>query len=522
VKLSTAAASLSPVLKIFDTDDYLADGYSYTIGKNRDIVVDLQSMYDANGNKIDPSHIYLVGFTTNGTGYLKISEAFLSNDGSTPIATEPVDKQVTIDVNGTSRTYGLYVPIGVQKDAPLVISLHGMGGHSTDKQPFSSDVADSQGCIVAYPQGEQLSFFGSLYPGWRSTGETSVDIDFLKAVIENVAANYSIDRKRVYCCGFSNGGMMTYTAANVASDIFAAYASISGFPLNEFHLHHTGARPVPFLHIHGKSDDFVKYSLVPTIVYDMVARNGSIPVPEKSSVSGVYDRSVFSAGKGGFPFVYYEVDNMGHEPFTTHTEEGSSALTMWNFMSQYTLDSPCDTTLKWHPYVQLDGWMPKQHGWLINSGSYLLLFGREQSTDANQNVYPSLQFDNGRYKLCIRTEGDTDKTYTVKLQKLTGKRPVVINKEVRVGEDATLLFEITDGWGEYKLTVTRGASTDDITVKELAVYTATDAEFTSISSCKSSQEVSHYYTPSGIPVARPVKGINLVVDKQGGARKVIY
>jgi hypothetical protein len=137
-------------------------------------------------------------------------------------------------------------------------------------------------------------------------------------------------------------------------------------------------------------------------------------------------------------------------------------------------------------------------------------------------VYPSLQFDNGRYKLCIRTEGDTDKTYTVKLQKLTGKRPVVINKEVRVGEDATLLFEITDGWGEYKLTVTRGASTDDITVKELAVYTATDAEFTSISSCKSSQEVSHYYTPSGIPVARPVKGINLVVDKQGGARKVIY
>lgn len=439
---------------------------------------------------------------------------------------ETVDKQVSIDVNGATRTYGLYVPANVQKDAPLVISLHGMGGHSTDKQPFSSEVADSQGCIVAYPQGDQLSFFGSLYPGWRSTGETSVDIDFLKAVIEDVAANYSIDRKRIYCCGFSNGGMMTYTAANVASDVFAAYASISGFPLNEFHLHHTGARPVPFLHIHGKNDDFVKYSLVPTIVYDMVARNGSLPVPEKSSVTGSFDKSVFPAGEGGFPYVYYEVDNMGHEPSTSNTEEGNSALTMWNFMSQYTLDSPCDTTLKWHPYIQLEGWTPKQHGWLINSGSYLLLFGREQSTDSNQNVYPSLQFDNGRYKLRIRTEGDADKTYTVKLQKLTGKRTVVLNREVRVGEDATLLFEVTDGWGEYKLTVTRSASTDDITVKDLAIYSAKEEEFTSIASCNASLGLNscapQYYTPSGLPVTRPVKGINFVVDKQGGTRKVIY
>jgi predicted esterase len=526
VKLTTAATSLSPVLKIFDKDDYLADGYSYTIGKNRDIVIDLQAMYDANGNKVDPSHIYMVGFTTNGTGYLKISDAFLSNDGTTPIAKEPVDEQVSIDVNGVTRTYGLYVPANVQKNAPLVMSLHGVGGHSTDKQPLSSEVADSRGCIVVYPQGESLSFFGSMYPGWRSTGETSTDIDFLKAVIEDVAAKYSIDRKRIYCCGFSNGGMMTYTVANVASDVFAAYASISGFPLNEFHLRHTGARPVPFLHIHGKNDDFVKYSLVPTIVYDMVARNGSLPVPETGSVTGSYDKSVFPAGEGGFPFVYYEVDNMGHEPFTTYTEEGSSVLTMWNFMSQYSLDSPCDTTLKWHPYVQLDGWTPKQHGWLINSGSYLLLFGREQSTDANQNVYPSLQFDNGKYKLCIRAEGDADKTYTVKLQKLTGKRTVVMNREVRVGEDVTLLFEITDGWGEYKLTVTRSASTDNISIKELAVYTATEEELTSIASYPSSSAIDkgipQYYTPSGIPVARPVKGVNLVVDKQGGTRKVLY
>ena len=131
---------------------------------------------------------------------------------------------------------------------------------------------------------------------------------------------------------------MTYAMSNVCSDEIAAFASISGYPINEFHLRHTGARPVPFLHIHGKADDFVKYSLVPTIVDEMVARLGANPVPT-TTTGNKYTKSVYAAGDGSFPYVYYEIDGMGHNDFTANIEDGSSAKTMWNFFKQYTLDS---------------------------------------------------------------------------------------------------------------------------------------------------------------------------------------
>lgn len=53
--------------------------------------------------------------------------------------------------------------------------------------------------------------------GWTSTGEENFDTEFLKAVVEDVDAKYTLDRQRLYCCGFSNGGMMTYVMANTCS-----------------------------------------------------------------------------------------------------------------------------------------------------------------------------------------------------------------------------------------------------------------------------------------------------------------
>ena len=238
------------------------------------------------------------------------------------------NKKVTITVGNDTREYWLYVPNNVTDNAPLVLSLHGAGGHDTDKSPFRTDVADKEGCIVAYPQGLNTVFpglGGMTAPGWSAYGEENFDTDFLKAVVEDVASKYSIDRNRLYCCGFSNGGMMTYVMANTCSLQFAAFAAISGYPINEFHLHHTSARPVPFLHIHGKNDDFVKYSLVPNVIDNMVARNGANPVPQKTVKSGKYTKSIYEAGEGGFPIIYYEIDGMGHSPFTNSTSSVKGA-----------------------------------------------------------------------------------------------------------------------------------------------------------------------------------------------------
>lgn len=383
------------------------------------------------------------------------------------------DEKVTISVEGDSREYWLYVPDNVKENAPLVLSLHGAGGQCTHKSPFRTDVADKEGCIVAYPQGKMTTFpgLGGMQTfGWSAYGEENFDTDFLKAVVEDVASKYTIDRKRLYCCGFSNGGMMTYVMANTCSNQFAAFAAISGYPINEFHLHHTSWRPVPFLHIHGKNDDFVRYALVPNIIDNMVARNGANPMPQRSSQSGKYDKSIYEAGKGGFPVIFYEVDGMGHFDFTNNTEDGSSAQTMWNFFRQYTLDAPCDATLKWSPRIETEGYEPQNHGWTVNEGTTLLHFGGDQKTGANQNVYRSLQFRTGSYKLCFQSKGKKSLSIGVKIQKLTDQKNTVLETNVKAGKAVELPFDITDGWGEYEITFTRPTATDDITISNIAVF----------------------------------------------------
>lgn len=427
-----------------------------------------------------------------------------------------VDKAVNIKVDGKSRKYRLYVPNNVKENTALVFCLHGTGGSSDNKQPSFDTIANSEGIIVVYGHGNNIYFpvFGATLPGWNSTGEMSEDIDYIKAIIEDVASNYSIDRKRIYCCGFSNGGMMTYTVANLLGDVFAAFASISGYPINEFHLHHTGARPVPFLHIHGKSDDFVKYSLVPKIIDNMVARNGAIPVPTVETKSGKYKKSVYAACEGGFPIVFYEVDGMGHEPATSNTEDGNSSKTMWNFMKQYTLDDACDRTLKWRPCIEQEGWEPSKHGWTLNSGKIICSFGKEQKTNANANVYPSLQFIEGDYRLTFNAIGEAGKQITVTLKRLAGKKDVVFEKTVEVGENRTIDFSIPDEWAEFNISFTKADETDNIQITGIGIHSIGNQ--TGINDVRSdtAPRSSGIYSLSGTRTDHPRPGINIIDGKK--------
>lgn len=380
-----------------------------------------------------------------------------------------VEKQIT--VNGKDRKYILYVPDNVKDNAPLVVSLHGAGGHDTDRSPFRTTVADSKGCIVVYPQGVDQFFpvFGGYIPGWNSTGEKNEERDFFEAIIDEVKKEYNIDSDRVYCCGFSNGGMMTYANASASSDLFAAFASISGFQLNEFHHHITGQRPVPFMHIHGKSDDFVKYSCMPVIRDNMVARNGCNPIPQVTEIDGKFTKSVYEAGEGGFPYVYYEIDGMGHNDHTDKTEEGNSALTMWNFMSQYTRTDACDKTLKWRLNIDEEGFMPELHSWKISNGGKTFRYGvAKKDNNADNNVYPSLQFEGGDYKLIFDSKGQEGNHIQIKLTSLKDGS-TLLNMSGEVGKRVVMPIHVDD-YDEYRITIAKTDAADKFT--SFAIYSS--------------------------------------------------
>ena len=117
------APSCAPVVKIYDSDDYLNPCYSFPIGTSKQVAIDLHDMKTPDGTTVDPSHLYMIGFTTDATQTLYISSVYLSDDGTTPstgiAAPETIDNAAlngeTYDLTGrrvTNPARGFYISGG--------------------------------------------------------------------------------------------------------------------------------------------------------------------------------------------------------------------------------------------------------------------------------------------------------------------------------------------------------------------------------------------------------------------------
>jgi polyhydroxybutyrate depolymerase len=136
---------------------------------------------------------------------------------------------------GRARNYLVYLPQNFQSNMPVVLNLHGWswttGGHAN--YTLMHEVADTSGFIVVYPEGSTADGYAGWNNGYRNepsspTDTTSNDVGFISALIDTLHAHYAIDLSRVYSCGFSMGGIMTYRLAIELGHRFAAIASVAG------------------------------------------------------------------------------------------------------------------------------------------------------------------------------------------------------------------------------------------------------------------------------------------------------
>lgn len=63
--------------RLFDKTSYWTDPATYDFGSSRKVVVDLQNMKDKNGLRIDPSHLYIIGFWSTGDKPIVIDRVLL-------------------------------------------------------------------------------------------------------------------------------------------------------------------------------------------------------------------------------------------------------------------------------------------------------------------------------------------------------------------------------------------------------------------------------------------------------------
>lgn len=134
------------------------------------------------------------------------------------------DREVTTSQG--KRQYSLYIPSKIRgKKASILFALHGGKGDGgkLETQSELSKEAESRGFILAYPNASGTQW----NDGRKETSSFSDDVAFLTSLSKDLQKEFSIDSKRIFVAGISNGGMMALRLACDTENIFSAFAFIS-------------------------------------------------------------------------------------------------------------------------------------------------------------------------------------------------------------------------------------------------------------------------------------------------------
>lgn len=182
--------------------------------------------------------------------------------------TAPGRYEIRIRHGGQQRMALIHVPRSWTPavTSPLVMALHGGGGgaiyQADDARYGLVSKSEQSGFITVFPNGISPARSGMLAT-WnagnccaRARDEGVDDTGFLRAVVTDVRRRTSIDARRVYAIGMSNGGMMSYRLACEASDVFRGIMAVAGTDNTRSC---QPASPVPVLHVHARNDDRVLF-----------------------------------------------------------------------------------------------------------------------------------------------------------------------------------------------------------------------------------------------------------------------
>jgi len=261
--------------------------------------------------------------------------------------------------DGLTRSYTIYVPASYSPGtpAPMVLNFHGYTSNAF-QQMFYGDfraIADTAGFLLVIPDGT-LDATGTTYwnSGW---GGTVDDIGFTSALIDQIAASYTVNLNRVYSTGMSNGGFMSYTLACSLSNRIAAIASVTGSMNVGQDLTCNAQHPTPVMEIHGTADATVPYEgggfmeAIPNVLNYWVNFNNCNATPVITDVPNTILSDgctamhyFYAGGSSGVDVEHYKVIDGGHTwpgsmfNIGVTNNDFNASKKIWQFFLQYDLN----------------------------------------------------------------------------------------------------------------------------------------------------------------------------------------
>jgi len=288
-------------------------------------------------------------------------------------AAEPLgtgDHTLSLAVDGLQRSAIVHVPPQYDRAVamPLVLALHGGGANANNMVRFSglNEKADDAGFIVVYPNGTGRFERMRTFNGGNCCGQAAAngvdDVEFIRRLLDDVANAFTIDPKRVFATGMSNGGIMAYRLASELSDRIAAIASVSGpmgtktcnpmRPVSVIHFHGTDDELAPFHGGKGKGLSATDFISVPDSIEAWVKADGCAPQPVTATLPDTTEdgttvlRKTYGPGRDGSEVVLVVITGGGHTwpgrppqmaRLGTSTRDISANDLMWEFFQRHPL-----------------------------------------------------------------------------------------------------------------------------------------------------------------------------------------
>lgn len=268
----------------------------------------------------------------------------------------------TIQNDGLTRGYSIYVPASYDgtTNFPLLFNLHGGGGTNSAWQ-VSADmrpIADTADFILVYPQARPDPSDGNSFNWIPKVPGTFDDVPFFSSLIDTIASNYQIDQNRIYACGYSLGGDMSFELGCKLSNRIAAIAPVARTMQANPNSFCSPVHPTGVLTILGTNDLVSPYNgiVFGGIEYYISAaathrywatRNNCDTTATMSAVSPSVERYTWSTSSGCAYVEELKVIGGGHDwpgSFGNMTIDANEEI--WQFVSRYDINGliGCTTT----------------------------------------------------------------------------------------------------------------------------------------------------------------------------------